>query len=240
MRSRILALFFLALCGAGLLLWQPMKRAGELRRVQDAAPGAGVEVLFLPGPPRWPDQFADKAGRWLEPVVRDAALIRKYQQWFRACFRGPVESLVVHIDAGDPEWGDRVHAKLGAALLRLEHLRVLHFVDSGDAAHGASRVTGFCTAARSVQGLDTLVINSNHITDASIAPLRGHPALEQIFIASPGVLTQSCRDTFRTLPALQGLRFGDIIVGYMHYFNPDEQKAIIAAIPSVKVYFQNR
>jgi hypothetical protein len=147
-----------------------------------------------------------------------------YGERFRSLFRGPVRKIEIwepHNFTGD----------LGAALLRFPRLQRLAVNDCVDTPTEA-QWTLFWSRIRSLPELEEIEFDGNNITNASIAPLSGHPRLRKITLDGYH-LTAGCVKTLATLPSLTNLTIEE-----SGNITPADRKAMVRALPSVEIEFQ--
>jgi hypothetical protein len=229
-----------------LLLFLPVKNVLGLMAIQ-AAVQRDWEIDFLDStnpsassvPAMLPDRLDRMAQDFFSRLYDETHDYTSHQQVktrnrdmvmmdrFHALFRGPIEKIGVY-------YFEKFQGDLGAGLARFPELRevIVHENEIDGPTEAEWRL--LCTRLRTLPHLERLEIGGPHLTDESIAPLAGHPQLRRIEIDG-GSLTAGCTQTFASIPHLSELCIGSQIYEGKTWLSPEERKAMIAALPNVKV-----
>ena len=133
----------------------------------------------------------------------------------------------------------RIGPELGSALARFPKLRHFSFVNVTRGSLSERDITTLLTQMRRMERLDTMLVYSIHLTDASLSTLAGHPALNKLDIGM-GSITPDVVGTLKSMPELKEVTIHP-------EFQSDEiwrlcttQQAFADALPGVKVVFRTR
>ena len=225
-----------------LLLWPPIQRVIAVAALQNSFQ-LGWEISFdSPTAPSSPPSFIEsKVDDLLDRMFEDTegysravpALARNrnviYQERYRAFFRVPIREVHIHFMEG-------LRGDLGAALARFPGLRRVTVEDVFAKVPTEAEWRLLCTHLRSLPDLEEVELGGTWITDASIAPLSGHPRLEKVTIGY-GPITLKCAETFARMPRLTKLEFGWIIIDGDESKTRESQKAMSASMPGVSIKF---
>lgn len=216
-----------ALPVAGLLALQ---RMSDVAAVQNSL-GRAWEIQFGPEPrPRMMPWIVDEAAQGVLGKLfggtrgttnRDLIYVDR----FRSLFCGPIREVDIYESR-------HLQGDLGAVLQRFPSLRRFSLAGNVDTPTEAEWMV-LCGRIRLLPDLEELVIDGNQVSDAAIAPLAGHPGLRKVAITS-AVLTPDGVKTLATLP-----RLSELSIEKWGGYSPQEKKAIMDALPRVKIEFPN-
>jgi hypothetical protein len=229
-----------------LLISVPLQRVLDIAAVQNSVQRdwemsfnteEGEQPPMLPSfLDSWADSlfkriFKDTVGaNGTEPAqTRNRHII--YQERFRSLFRGPIRDFRIY------EFQE-FHGDLGAELARFKNLRRV-MVENNDYSNlpTQSKWTQLSTHLRTLPHLEEVTLGGVSVTDASIAPLAGHPELQTIEISS-GHLTLGSTKTFASMPSLSKLVIGKHVMYREVWIRPENQAELRAALPAVSIEFQ--
>jgi hypothetical protein len=232
-----------ALALLSVLGWSVLQRLFDVAAVQDCL-NRDWETFFDPRvqggpgrPPFLPESLDHAVQRWINdryagnPRGLDFGRGPRhaenrdnvYHERFRALFRGTIRE----IEIVDPE-GFR--GDLGAALKRFPGLRRVTVHDCGN-NDGPTEAEWqlLCERMRSLSELEELDIAGRFISDASVGPLAGHPALRTIRVRCSR-LTPECAKTFRGMP-----RLATIYINVWPIPTPADQATWSAKLPGAVI-----
>jgi hypothetical protein len=231
-RSRIkLALVLVAFLTLAGLLWGPVEQARNVAAVQDSLK-RGWEINFgshdRPSRlPEWLDELLRPLFYKIEPSDMDRGSI--YHERFHSAFRGPIEFIGIKYSMGFH--GD----ELGAALARFSHLRRFAIIEDAEDVPTEADWTALCARLRSLTQLEQIELAGALLTDAAIAPLKGHPGLQRLNLSGSKV-TPACLATLETVPHLSHLDL-KYLSEPSGTFSQKDQDAMRAALPGVEIEF---
>lgn len=223
-----------------LLLWPPIHQVIAVAAVQNSVDygwvitfGSGTVPAGLPVSVdsavedligRMFAQTAHYTGAYPESTLRRDII---YHERFRAFFRGPIRGICIDSPGG-------FRGDLGAALARFPDLRGVYIADLGQSQPSEADWKLLFTRLRALPDLEEVALRGNMITDAALAPLSGHPGIKYLTL-NYGNLTDKSIQTFASMPNLRELEFEGVPNGDIEWPGPESEKAIIAALPNVKV-----
>ncbi len=198
-----------------------------------AAPGKDGRPSVLPAfidsaVENWLERkFAHTAGYGPGPAkTRNRSII--HQERFRAIFRRPLEEIHIY----DPEGFSG--QQLGAALARISTLRAFSFEQEGSYNTSEADWISLCADLRSLPNLEAITLGGTWLTDATIAPLAGHPRLKSVTFLN-GQLTTACAKTLAALPNLRELHIEGQRYDGDTWLMPEQDRALRDALPAVNV-----
>jgi hypothetical protein len=221
--SRLALAFVLVGVGAmALFVWRPIQRAWALAELQNSIHGV-VKTDAKPHdrPARLPKVVDDWAHDVIVRFASGPPRSDLYHQRFRALFADPTREIQMQGIAfrGDP----------GAVLACFPGLETLKVYLPADHEPTEAELTLFFRGLRRARGLKVLVIAGARITDASLAPLAGHPRLERLVISRGHYTPEVSKHTFSSLPSLK------LLCLVSRRLNSKDIALLQAALPFVKI-----
>jgi hypothetical protein len=220
-----------------LLVWRPVRQNWNFATLQEQVAG-------------WVVGRNANAPKWVEPVAAQAQVLA-----FRVLGKGDLRAYRVQWQVGMLLGGQfdavRIEASQipgdpGAVLKQFPELKILSFEFRETV--GETEVMQVCRRLREIPQLTHLELWGRAVTDASIAPLAGHPGIKGIYFQPFGLytevglsgttqesdvprITKTSIATFGSMPSLNELALPVPTMGMPH----DDLKPLTDALPSVRV-----
>ena len=235
-RSRRLALAIVLVLLAALVavLRHPVQRAWAVGALQRGVHYSHTVYVNLGDRPAALPAWLDDAAHRLFVKTAVKSMIPSTQAnltRFRSFFSGPIERICLQ----GPFTDDPV-----ALLTGFPHLRQLTVYEletlAPDSVSTESAWARVCTAAHACPRLEVLALFGDQFTDASLAPLAGHPTLREIGYGG-STLTPACVATLAKLPKLTELHINNGVDPGSPAISSDDIPAMQSALPGVKIFY---